>query len=72
MQKRKKRHFKKWVLYSIYIICLVLFFIISDKLGLIQASNNAVDITNLIIIITAWEVLKVSMKACYNREKKTC
>ncbi len=62
MQKRKKRRLKKSVLYIIYMICLVLFFIISDKLGLVKTSNNVIDITNLVIIIIAWEVLKNKYK----------
>lgn len=69
MQKRKI-HFKKWVLYLFYIMALVLFFIIAEQIGLIRAYKNTIDITNLVIIIIAWEVLKKSVQACYNREKE--
>lgn len=71
MQKAKKRRFKKWVLYTAYMVALVIFFIIADKIGLIKAYKNTLDITSLVIIIIAWEVLKKSVKACYNREKES-
>lgn len=71
MKKGKKRHLKKWVLYAIYIIAMMLFFIIADKMGLIRIYRDSIDITALTVIITAWECLKASVKACYNREKET-
>lgn len=65
----KKYRLKKWVLYLIFIILLSLFFLVCSKLNLIQViNNNELDITALIIFITAYEVLKANIKAIIKRE----
>lgn len=69
MQK-KKIHFKKWVLYTAFIVAFIVFLFISEKMQLIRVYNKEVDATGVIIIITAWEVLKHTIKAVIKRENK--
>lgn len=65
----KKRKFKKWVLYAIYILCMIVLFITSEKMGLISVYNNSIDITKLVIIILVYKAFEISLKTCYKREK---
>lgn len=67
----KKYRLKKWVLYLILIIVLCLFMFVCSRLGLIIAlDKTSLDITNLIIFITIYEILKANIKAIIKREKE--
>lgn len=72
----KKRRVKKWVLYLLFIITLLVFFGVCDRLGLvsvvysIEEHGNSLDITKIILILGAWEILKATIKAIFKREKE--
>ena len=76
MKKTKKRRLKKWVLYLLFIIALLVFFGVCDRLGLvsvvysIEEHSNGLDITKIILILGAWEILKATIKAIFKREKE--
>lgn len=75
-EKMKKRRLKKWVLYLLFIIALLVFFGVCDRLGLanvvysIEEHGNGLDITKIILILGAWEILKATIKAIFKREKE--
>ena len=72
----KKRKFKKWVLYLLFIIALLIFFVICDKIGLVEITysiekqEQGLNMTRIILIVGAWEILKASVKAILKREKE--
>ena len=67
----KKYRLKKWVLYFIFIILLSLFFLVCSRLGLIIAlDKKSLDITNLVIFIISYEILKSNIKAIIKREEE--
>lgn len=67
----KKYRLKKWVLYLIFIIVLCLFMFVCSRLGLIIAlDKTSLDITNLIIFIIVYEILKTTIKTIIKREEQ--
>lgn len=71
-----KRRLKKWALYLLFIIALLIFFVICDKIGLVEViysieeQNQGLNITKIVLLVGAWETLKASIKAIIKREKE--
>ncbi|MCI6457237.1 MAG: hypothetical protein MSA56_06005 [Clostridium sp.] len=67
----KKYRLKKWVLYLILIIVLCLFMFVCDRLQLITIiDKTSLDITNLIIFIIVYEILRKTIKTIIKREEE--
>lgn len=72
----EKRKLKKWVLYLLFIIALLVFFGVCNKVGLvsivysIEKQEQGLSITNIILITGAWEILKATIKVIIKREKE--
>lgn len=69
---RKKRRFKKWVLYASFSFLVAILIITLDRLQLIQVvNNNTLDITKACILLVVYECLRYNIKAIINREKES-
>lgn len=69
---RKKRRFKKWVLYAIFTILLAIIILLLDRLQLIQVVNNStLDISKACILLIVYECLRYNIKAIIKREKES-
>lgn len=69
---RKKRRFKKWVLYATFTILLVIIILTLDRLQLIQVVNSRMlDITKACILLVVYECLRYNIKAIIKREKES-
>ena len=68
LENKKKWRVKKWVFYLLFIIALLVFFGVCDRLGLvsvvysIEEHSNGLDITKRILILGDWEILKATIK----------
>ena len=69
---RKKRRFKKWVLYASFSFLLAIIILLLDRLQLIQVVNNStLDISKACILLVVYECLRYNIKAIINREKES-
>lgn len=69
---RKKRRFKKWVLYATFTILLAIIILTLDRLQLIQVVNSRMlDITKACILLVVYECLRYNIKAIIKREKES-
>lgn len=69
---RKKRRFKKWVLYASFSFLVAIIILLLDRLQLIQAVNSrTLDITKACILLVVYECLRYNIKAIIKREKES-
>ena len=68
---RKKRRFKKWVLYAIFTILLAIIILLLDRFGLVQViDSSTLDITKAFILLIVYECLRRNIKTIIKREKE--
>lgn len=68
---RKKRRFKKWVLYAIFTILLAIIILLLDRFGLVQViDSSTLDVTKAFILLGAYECIRYNVKVIVKREKE--
>ena len=69
---RKKRRFKKWVLYASFSFLLAIIILLLDRLQLIQVVNNStLDINKACILLVVYECIRYNVKVIVKREKES-